>query len=470
MPPRSLLEPVIEGGIANPNWFEGRLLTAEAMRAKDTAERTRQRLLGRAIGAGVFEGLFVSRGDAVDGVVKTLHITKGAAINGEGDVLLLSRDVTVDVVPPPGPVELAQSLFEPCTTSDVATIPNGYGLYVLLMAPASGYRERAPKSGLGTEGIVTGCGEAFAVDGVKFRTEKLEPTSISGLSAQARAELDDLVAGSSDPRSQSMLRNLAAHYCFGTPELAGFPVDPFATSSGASDWLFFGAIDDLRGLNRITDCDVPIALILWNADGVAFVDLWAARRAPISGPVALDWPLVVGQRTQLDARARFLQFQSHVADLAAQASLPGNIQARQNFRYLPPAGLLPIESGARRGLTVAAFFQDVTVRYPRPPRYGLEDGPEFLDGPRLLALLSAAYQHSALDLQALGPASRTSEAVWLYRVRENTRAIDRSQVPAPTRLVVFASGEMPYFGSPRFDVARWNYGNYSSSWVGPGGL
>lgn len=62
MSARSLFDPVIDEGIRNPNWFEGRLLTAEAMRAKDKAERIRQRLLGRAIGAGIFEGLFVTRG------------------------------------------------------------------------------------------------------------------------------------------------------------------------------------------------------------------------------------------------------------------------------------------------------------------------------------------------------------------------------------------------------------------------
>ena len=318
MSTRSLFEPVIDGGIPNPNWFEGRLLTAEAMRAKDRAERTRQRLLGRALGAGIFEGLFVTRGDPDGaGVVKTLNISKGAAINGEGEVLMLSQDLTVEVVPQTTPAALAPALFETCKTNGVATIPSGFGIYVLLMCPASAYRERAPKSGLGTEGIVTGCGDAFAVDGVRFRTEKLEPTNISGISDDDRGKLTALVADSGNGTSRSMLRNLIAHHCFGTPELARFAVDPFARSGGASDWVEYGAIDDLKRLGRITPCDVPVAILLWDAFGVAFLDLWAVRRSPIERATSQDWPLVAGTRRELDGKARFMQFQAHLSELTA---------------------------------------------------------------------------------------------------------------------------------------------------------
>jgi hypothetical protein len=445
MPPRSLFEPVIEGGIANPNWFEGRLLTAEAMRAKDKAERTRQRLLGRAIGAGVFEGLFVSRADAVNDVFKTLNISKGAALNGEGEVLLLSRDISVDVVPAPASVELAPSVFEPCPTSGVATIPNGFGLYVLLMAPASAYGDRAPKSGLGTEGIVTGCGEAFAVDGVQFRTEKLEPSTISGLSNEDRDALATLLADTDDATSRSMLRNLAAHHCFGTAELARFPADPFARSAGASDFLEHGAIDDLKRLGRITPCDVPLGLFLWGDSGVAFVDVWAVRRAPIEGITSRTWPLVASTRHDRDGRARFLQFQAHVQELTPATGDLTPVRARTHFRFLPAAGLIPVpEERDQTDAAATRFFTGMTYR-----------GPAFINGARLEGLLLESFGHPSLDTQG-------REVVWLYRVRENRMAVDfRGDRRAPPSYLVFASGHLPYRADARFDLAYADYSNYA---------
>src|SRR5262245_19348287 len=88
MSPRSIFDPVIEPGVRNPNFFEGRLLTAEALRDDQRAHRQRQRLLGRAIGAGVVEGLTVTVEPAPTGVPrKTVTIAKGFAINGEGEAL-----------------------------------------------------------------------------------------------------------------------------------------------------------------------------------------------------------------------------------------------------------------------------------------------------------------------------------------------------------------------------------------------
>jgi hypothetical protein len=449
MSARSLFEPVIDGGIANPNWFEGRLLTAEAMRAKDKAERTRQRLLGRAIGAGVFEGLFVSRGTAADNVVKTLNVSKGAALNGEGEVLLLSRDVTVDVVPAPSPVALAPSLFAPCEPSSLPTIPNGFGLYVLLMAPVSAYRERAPKSGLGTEGVVTGCGDAFAVDGVQFRTEKLEPSTISGLSDGDRDVFTALLADTGDATSLSMLRNLAAHYCFGTPEQERFPADPFARTAGASESLEYGAIDDLKRLGRITPCDVPIALLLWAEAGVTFVDVWAVRRSPIEPVASRAWPLMASRRRDHDARARFLQFQGQLAETGSAALTGG--EARSGFRYLPPAGIVPLaRAGIAGGFDRGQFFAGCTTRRPA-----------YMNGARVLALLEESFVFPPTDLLAPRDAPRTT-LVWLYFVYENGAVIDRV-LPgqAGHALLIFANGNLPFMGEARFDVSRWNYANYS---------
>lgn len=357
---------------------------------------------------------------------------------------MLSQDVTVDVVPPTTPPQPEPTLFDRCQPPSPASIPSGFGIYVLLMAPASGYRERAPKSGLGTEGIVTGCGEAFAVDGVRFRIEKLEPTNISGIDDEAREELNRLIGDSANAASRSMLRNLIAHYCFGTPELARFPADPFARSGGVSEWLAYGAIDDLERLKRITGCDVPLGLFLWHAAGVAFLDLWAVRRAIPCRDVASNLPLFSSDRSLAVGRARLLQFQQHLRQRIDESATPASLRASANFRFLPPAGLLPLQNVSTRGVGVLGFLSGRTFC-----------GPVHVEGARLRALLDESVAHASIDLSG-------HEMVWVYLVRENRQEIDLEGPASAASYAIFASGHMPNVADARLDVNRWNYSNYGS--------
>ena len=48
-----LLQPLLEDGIRNVNFFNGRLLSAEDMRAEQVASRLQHQLLGQAIGEGI---------------------------------------------------------------------------------------------------------------------------------------------------------------------------------------------------------------------------------------------------------------------------------------------------------------------------------------------------------------------------------------------------------------------------------
>jgi hypothetical protein len=460
----SLFDPVIDG-VRNPNWFEGRLLTAQAMRERDAAERERARLLGQAIGAGVIEGLWVTRGAAgSDATFRTLSISRGSALTEGGDSLVLGRDITVDVIPPAANAASSPGLFGRCGTPPaVATIPSGFGIYVLVMSSATGYRERAPKSGLGTEGVVTGCGDAFAVEGVRFRLEKLEPENISGIDGGQRAELALLIGTSAAATSRSLLRNLIAHYCFGTPELATFPMDPFAMSGGVSDFLKHGALDDLRALGRLSCCDVPLAVLLWNINGVDYLDLWSARRKPVPKATSTRWPLVTSERTRADGAARFLQFQEHLASVIADSSIPTSIRADAWFRFLPPAGVFPL-TGAGKGLQLPTFLQDIPLDYPRPPIYSANDGPVFLEGARLAPLLDQSFSYPPTQLTA---EVNERTALWVYRLRENAFANDTAPGSTSAAAIVFASAQLPYAATPRFDVARFGYSNYFASVTGP---
>jgi len=465
MSANSLFDPVIDGGVRNPNWFEGRLLTAQSMRERDAAERQRDQLLGRAIGSGVIEGLWVTRGAAQgDGTVRTLSISKGSAITPGGDSLVLGRDITVDVVPPAANNPAGPALFARCQDPPaIASMPSGFGIYVLVMSSATGYRERAPRSGLGTEGVVTGCGDAFVVEGAQFRLEKLEPQNISEIDDAGRSELTTLIANSANPASRSMLRNLIAHHCFGTPDLANLPVDPFATSAGVSDFLEHGALDDLRRLKRITCCDVPIAVLLWNINGVDYLDTWSARRTPVPHATSRLFPVPASPRTRIEGVARFLQFQEQLAALVADSTIPTSIRADGWFRYLPAAGLLPV-TGLDKGVQLSTFMQDIPLYLPQPPVYSSIDGPVFLEGARLAPLLESSFVYPPVELS---PTHSERTALWMYRLRENAFANDTA--PGSTRgpALVFASAQMPFAATPRFDVARFDYSNFVSSQLGP---
>jgi hypothetical protein len=51
--------------------------------------------------------------------------------------------------------------------------------------------------------------------------------------------------------------------------------------------------------------------------------------------------------------------------------------------------------------------------------------------------------------------------LWLYRVRENIQAIDTGTPTPPQAFLIFTSGQMPYRGAARFNLARAGYSNYA---------
>ncbi len=445
MTARSLFDPVLDQGIFDANFFEGRLLTADSLRDAQRAQTERQRLLATAVGAGVVRGLRVTlEPDVTLGLQRTVTIEQGLAVDGEGNLLRLEQDLTCDVVPPTQVLEPPATLFARCADAATPqpTVPLGVGLWIIVMSPASGYRGRAEKSGLGSEGKIIGCGDRWAVDGVRFRLEPLRPELVTSAGADLKARLMSLLQDTGTAASRSLLRNLVAHLCFGAPESA-FATDPFAHKDGASAVLAHGAIDDLRALGRLGDCDVPLALFLWNDGGVAFLDLWSVRRRPVPPPRSLDWPSLAGAREAAEAEATFLQFQAHVQDLWSPSGPAVSAKASDLFVRLPPIGFLPTaEAAGQPGFAPDAFFAGLTTR-----------GPLFVEGARLKLLFRAALEAPAFD-------AATAELIWVYRVRENAWAIDSGSAP-PQAYRLFVNGYVPYFGDPRFDAARWDYANYA---------
>lgn len=94
-----LLELVLEGGILNTHFFNGRFLTAEDLETEQQANRLQHRQLGQAAGKGVVYGMEVrlsSGGD--EGEAPTVSVTRGLALNRKGYALSLADDVEVALV------------------------------------------------------------------------------------------------------------------------------------------------------------------------------------------------------------------------------------------------------------------------------------------------------------------------------------------------------------------------------------
>lgn len=360
-----LLTPLLDEGIRNPNFFEGRLLTAADLRADQEAQRARQRRLGRAIGPGVVEGLWVTIADAGDsGEPPALTVTGGLALNRKGQALeIVKESETVRLVIPAETTSTDAGLFADCQKTPTGVTATGEGVYLLVLSPASGFRDRAPMSGLSRGAGGAGCGSRWLVEGVQLRLEPWDPLKTSNLEGDPYEVIENLL-GTTSFMGVHKLRSLLAHVCLGTLDLPRFADDPFARDAeGRPPLATYGPLDDLYSAGSLTDCDVPLALVYWTAGGIRFVDNWAVRRRTMPSVTAPGWPFLSGGRRRAEAEATLFQFQDQLANLLATASSPNSVRAIDHFAWLPAACLVPYVGQQRqRGFTFSDFFQNINVQ------------------------------------------------------------------------------------------------------------
>jgi hypothetical protein len=445
-----LLDPMLRGGIRNTHFFNGRLLAAEDLRAEQQANRAQHQQLGRAIGAGVVEGLEVRLQS--NGAQPVLRVRSGLALTRKGAALALAEEVDVALVrqAPAAPLNGDAGLFALCRpegTSPSATVAEG--VYLFTVGPASGFVEHAPAVGFHGNGVANGCDHRFAVEGVRFNLVGVDLAQIDFVSPATRAALVALL-GQAAPASRARLRNWLAHLCFGSEQAASFAADPFRLPGGQSPLASYGLVDWLRGRGALTECDVPLALLLWTTAGVQFVDLWAARRQPVPPAQSGVWPLPTGRRRPAEGEAAFLQFQAQVAELIASGAFGATLtqlHALDLFRYLPAVGLAPLATSRYQGFELEDFFAGMAV-----------PSPVHITGDELAGLLRLAHHFPPIDL---GRAQQ--ELVWLYIVRENAEAIAATTGSAlpPQPYIVFSSGHMPYAGQARYSLDHWDFANYA---------
>lgn len=418
--PLTLDTPFLEDGVRSTHFFNGRLLSSEDLGQEQQARREGLQQLGRAQGEGIAHGLRVTApigGGTVTEPVVTVE--PGLALNRLGQVLELRRQVRVSLLGGGG-----EASSPPASHGDFRVCPQpasvyvaGTGMYLLVLAPAEGTEGKAVVSGLG--GNEAACNAKRRVEGVRFRLVRLDVSA---------TELQDT----------ARLRNRVAHHCLGTTDarLRAATLHPFGVVPEQ-----YGLLDAHRP-SRLTDCDVPLALIHWRDDsGIRFVDLHSVRRRPTRMLDPARWDALVGDRRASESEALFLQFQEHLESLVQ--TTPEQVRATDHFVYLPPAGVLPLGGiQGSTGFSHVRFFEGLTTRRE----------PLVIEGARLRWLLRMAQSFPPVELSR-------KELLWLYLVHENQAAM--AGTPKPQPYLVFTSGYLPYLGEARYDAAHWSFGNYA---------
>src|SRR5262245_29988225 len=87
--------PLLDKGTFYVNFFNGRLLSAEDLENERTAARRHQQQLGVGVGSAIIDGLHVVPLDQKE--VRRLRITRGSAVNRQGQVLTLPEDVEIEL-------------------------------------------------------------------------------------------------------------------------------------------------------------------------------------------------------------------------------------------------------------------------------------------------------------------------------------------------------------------------------------
>lgn len=409
--------PVLDGGIASTNFFNGRLLSSEDLSREQDARRFGAAQLGRAAGEGVVEGFWVSAQIGGSTLTQPLVTVKaGLAVNRLGQTLELPRDVDVSLLGAQedgSAVAPSAGAFAACTEPGGGVYVAGTGVYLLAVCPASRKQGRAPASGLG--GIGAPCTAKEVVDGVQFHLVRLDVSD------------EDLA-------DEAHLRNAVAYGCFGESALQQFGAAPYATPPDG-----WGLVDELRP-SRLADCDVPLAVVHWtDTGGIRFADNWSVRRRCVPPPQPDRWEPWVGPRRAAECEAMALQLDEHLGALST--GTPQTAVATDIFLRLPPAGAVPL--GGIQGSTGFAwpgFFAGVKIRATTP----------VISAARAAALLRLSRAFPPIDLS-------TKELVWLYFVAENQRTLAGGAPAQP--YAFFTSPHMPYAGDARFDVAHFNLGN-----------
>ncbi len=349
---------IFNGGLKSTHYFNGRLLSADALLDDQQAAQTRQFWLGKASGYGIIEGLLVSK---TPNDTTQINVTNGIGINHNGHVISLPNDITFAPISTSPP---AQKVTAPKLSEDVGQFTprivleqkvqavelTSPGVYLLTLAPTTHYEGQVPmkaaangiSNGIGS--TTPGIGNRWEVEGVSVKIIRLDDENLPNL--YATAYLTDFKVNA------NTCQNMLAHWCYGTLTLKDIGRNPFLFQR---DYSPLETLTDFRTLSELDldSSDLPLAVFHWDGAALSFVDTWSVRRRIVL-PDALSgmgryplWKALVSDEHRAENQARFLQFQDQLDALiqlgqdATKVNL-AKVQATDYFGFLPPVGFLPV--------------------------------------------------------------------------------------------------------------------------------
>ncbi len=347
---------IFNGGLKSTHYFNGRLLTADALSDDQQAVQTQLLWLGKASGYGIIEGLLVSK---TPNDTTQISITQGIGVNHDGQVVSLPNDITLAPIAKQAQQATAPKLSEEegqftpriALQQQAQTVAlTSPGVYLLTVEPTSHYEGqvamKAATNGISSSiGSTTpGIGNRWEVEGIRFKIIRLDDENLPNLYASA-----DLADFSVDSDTR---QNMLAHWCYGTLILQGIGRNPFLFQTDYSPLKTLTTFRTLSALD-LDSSDLPLAVFHWDGGALTFVDTWSVRRRVVL-PDALSgtaryplWKALVSDEHRSENQARFLQFQDQLDTLIQQGRDNPKVdltkaQAIDYFGFLPPVGFLPV--------------------------------------------------------------------------------------------------------------------------------
>lgn len=313
-------DPILHDLLCAVRFFNGRLLTGDALTREQRAIAERHRLLASALGTGVVTGLEVEPHAASSPAAPKVQVRAGAAIGASGALVVLAEDTTLELA---SLVATTRGAFYPSRARTDARVD---GLILVAIAPCRVARGRTLNAAAN--------GESLAPDR-DAEGVTLVALPMDALEEQLAIELVDALGATESDDAPTGLRNAMAARCLASRD---------------------GPVESLLACDPELASDaVPLAVLLCRPlDGVSWVDVWAARRPldaldPSRGasldPQAPDPGLAC-------ARARQLEAQLAPGDTAAA------------YRWLPPAA--DLTAGCRSWTEVKALLGQLCPIAPVP--------------------------------------------------------------------------------------------------------
>ena len=346
-----------------PRYFDGRFLAARDLIRDQQYFLTREADLGRAAGAGVAGGLYVSAGTTP----QSLTIAAGQGITPAGELVLLANDVALNLADIPVAEQFSVSFG--LSRLPAAPMRSRTGLFILALRP------------------------------VEFTANPIGayPTTLTGPRTVQDGDVIEAAAIVLVPYQDD-----------------GAPDDLLARRGRAARTIFTQSAQSSASANVL-----PVAMLALQSNNLVWIDEAMVRRE--LGADRGDLP-GLGFAPRALRMAHLMQFQSHLADVVAQMG-GHTFPASTQFPALPPAGPLPPGIIDTSDFTQRYFPSEMDVDFSIIPD---DELASLVEESLALPPIDLLSSNDTLDLTAvlvLAPIARGDFSAELAKLSSRTRVL-----------------------------------------------